>query len=279
MRLAVVTDIHHGKRSRTKRGDMAMAELALFVDCVQREKPDMVLDLGDRITDADHATDRILMAEVADAFSGIDAPIVHICGNHDRYHLSVEENAELMGQSMASEVIDAGAWQILVWRAEAKITWSETNRGFALPETDYLWLAQKISEAQKPSLVISHVPISGHSQIGNYYFQENPDLAVYPEALRVRQALSLARVPVAWLAGHVHWNSVTQIDGIFHLTQQSLTESFTTGHQPAGAWGTVDLGAEIHWAVHGMDPIACTLPVSAQRWVPPTMPFDKRPAQ
>ena len=57
------------------------------------------------------------MREVSDAFSAIDAPIYHVCGNHDRYHLSVEDNAEILGQPMASEVIDAGEWQIALWRA------------------------------------------------------------------------------------------------------------------------------------------------------------------
>lgn len=280
MKLAIVTDIHHGKPSHTKRGDTAMDQMAQFAVRVRCEAPDMVLDLGDRITDADATTDRVLMAEVSDAFSSIDVPVHHICGNHDRYHLSVAENAEIMGQPMASEVIDAGPWQILLWRAEAKITWSETYRGFDLPEADYLWLAHHIAAAEKPTLILSHVPVSGHAQIGNYYFQENPDLSTYPQSPRVRQALGQARVPVVWLAGHVHWNSVTQIDGMFHLTQQSLTESFTTGGEPAGAWATLDLGSEVTWTVQGKDSFACTLPTHTQRWVPPLRPFSRgRPQQ
>ncbi|MEL6572412.1 MAG: metallophosphoesterase [Pseudomonadota bacterium] len=275
MKLAIVTDIHHGKPSHTKRGDTALEQMAIFADGVKSEAPDLVLDLGDRITDADADTDKGLMAEVADAFTAVDAPIHHVCGNHDLYYLSAEDNAGIMGQSMASEVVNAGTWQILLWRADAAITWTETHRGFNLPEQDYLWLAHQLAAASKPTLVVSHVPVSGHSQIGNYYFESNPDVATYPQSPRVREALALAQVPVIWMAGHVHWNTVTQVNGVFHLTQQSLTESFTTGGAPAGSWGTLTLADEVTWQVYGDDPFSCKLPVQSRKWVPPLKPFAK----
>ncbi|MEO0914896.1 MAG: metallophosphoesterase, partial [Pseudomonadota bacterium] len=130
MKLAIITDIHHGKRHHTKRGDTAMDQMARVAEDVNAVVPDLVLDLGDRITDADHATDLALMKDVADAFGAIDGPTHHICGNHDLYHLTVEENAEIMGQALSNEVIDAGTWQILEWRADARITWSDDQRGF-----------------------------------------------------------------------------------------------------------------------------------------------------
>ena len=274
MKIAIVSDIHHGAPHHTKRGDTALDQMARFAEFVDTETPDLVLDLGDRITDKDQATDMRLAREVAQAFATLPTPIHHVCGNHDVYHLTPDENAEILGQSMSSEVLDLGAWQVLLWRADAKITWTETRRGFTLPEADYLWLSRQIMAAEKPTLVVSHVPVSGHSQIGNYYFQANPDVATYPQAPRVRAALGQAKVPVVCLAGHVHWNTATQIDGIWHLTQQSLTESFTTGGAPAGAMGTLVLGDDdVHWRVAGLDPFECRLTPSAQRWTPPLAPF------
>ncbi|MBO6777903.1 MAG: metallophosphoesterase [Marinibacterium sp.] len=277
MKLAIVTDIHHGRPHHTKRGDTAMDQMARFAQAMRQAAPDLVLDLGDRITDENAKKDSALMSEVADAFSSIDVPVHHVCGNHDLCHLTAEENAALMGQSMASEVIDAGAWNILLWRADAKITWSDDQRGFNVPEADYLWLVHHLTAADKPTLVVSHVPVSGHGQAGNYYFEANPDLSTYPQTPRLRAALNQAKAPVIWLAGHVHWNSVTQLDGIFHLTQQSLTESFTTGGAPAGAWGSLTLDHEVAWRVHGLDPFACVLPVRTASWVPPLAPFAGRP--
>lgn len=275
MKLAIVADIHHGKPHHTKRGDVALELLDQFATFVRDAAPDLILDLGDRISDENKETDLKLAREVADAFSSIDIPTYHVSGNHDRYHLSVEENAEILGQPMESKVIDAGAWQIALWRAETKITWNESWRGFTLPESDFLWLSRLVASAEKPTIVVSHVPISGYSQVGNYYFQENPDLAGYPESPRVRLALSQAHVPIISLAGHVHWNTIAQIDGIYHLTQQSLTESFTTG-APAKAWGTMELASNVHWQVLGLDPFESRFSPSSRRWTPPLKPFMRK---
>lgn len=275
-RIAIVTDIHHGAPSLTKRGDVALSLLADFVDWANAEKPDLVLDLGDRISDIDTPTDMGLERDVAAALSGLDAPLHHLCGNHDRDFLTVAENEEILGATLASEVIDLGEWQLALWRADAKIHRSGPKPGFHLPEPDLIWLSRMAQAAQKPTLVASHVPVSGHSQIGNYYFEHNAAVSTYPQAARARAALAQARVPVACVAGHVHWNTVTTVDGIVHITQQSLTESFSTTGEPARAWGMMTLGDTVHWRVFGDDPFEAQVTPTAQRWTPPIEPFFGR---
>lgn len=273
LRIAVVADIHHGSPSHTKRGDTALPLMARFADWTNTEAPDLVLDLGDRISDVDEATDLQLEAEVAEAFKAVNAPVYHVCGNHDRDHLSVAQNEEILGQSLKSEVLDFADWQVVLWRADAKICRDPERRGFQLPETDLLWLSRTIQNAQKPTLVVSHVPVSGHAQTGNYYFQRNPEFSRYPETDRVRSVLAQAKVPVACLAGHVHWNTVTTVDGIPHLTQQSLTESFTTQGKPAESWGLLTLSDTVHWQVLGKDPFEARVSPRSGPWTPPLMPF------
>lgn len=277
-RIAIVTDIHHGAPSHTKRGDTALPLLAEFVDWVNAEKPDLVLELGDRISDIDTETDLRLEQEVADALSGLTVPIHHICGNHDRDHISVEQNEQILNARLVNEVIDLGDWQLALWRADAKIHRTPDLMGFDLPEADLLWLSRMVLRAEKPTLIASHVPFSGHSQIGNYYFQQNAGVATYPQADRVRMALSQARVPVICIAGHVHWNTVNTVDGIPHLTQQSLTESFTTAGEPARSWGLMTLGQTVHWQVFGDDPFEARLTPSTTRWTPRLDPFLPRKA-
>lgn len=277
LRIAVVADIHHGAPSHTKRGDAALDLLARFAEFCNAEKPDLVLDLGDRISDVDAETDARLQREVAAVFAagfaGRNQPVAHICGNHDRDHLAATENEALLGAPLRSEVLDLGSWQVALWRADSKIHRDRPDPGFDLPEADLLWLSRMAQAAAKPTLLVSHVPISGHAQTGNYYFQRNPTLSTYPQAERARAALAQARVPVVALAGHVHWNTVTTVDGIPHLTQQSLTESFTTAGEPAGAWGMLELGETVRWQVFGLDPFAATVTPSARRWTPPLAPF------
>ncbi|KAF0231187.1 MAG: hypothetical protein FD175_1056 [Beijerinckiaceae bacterium] len=285
LKIAIVTDIHHGKDAEAKKGGSALRLMADFAAFVSQEKPDLVLDLGDRISDEDPETDVILEREVNAAFEPIRAvcPVHHLCGNHDRDFLSVAQNEEILGQSLTHQILDAGGWRIVLWRADTRI---QRPDGFQCPKSDIAWLANAIAEADRPLLVASHVPVSGHSQIGNYYFQRNPGSSTYPQhAELVRDVLRASKVPTLCLAGHVHWNTVTTIDGIPHLTQQSLTESFVMSPEngageACGAFGLLNLNAEtIDWQVFGADAFRAVIPVeqTARRWYRPLAGFDDVP--
>lgn len=276
LRLAFVADIHHGENSFTKVGAQALPLMAEFRRFVAEAKPDAVIDLGDRISDCDHATDLRLEREVAEAFAPIVAPRFHICGNHDRDHLSVAENETILGLPLGHRIVDLGDWRLVFWAADSKI---HRPGGFVLRESDLLWLAATVDAADRPLAIMSHVPISGHAQTGNYYFERNPDVSTYPGAERARAVLRRARVPVVCLSGHVHWNTLTTVDGIPHLTLQSLTESFTTMPEAAGAWGMLELGDTISWSVFGKDPFSARIDAkeTLRRWMTPLQPFHEHP--
>lgn len=276
IKLCLVADIHHGADHLTKKGSQALPLFEGFARFVAETRPDAVVDLGDRISDVDEATDLRLEREVADAFGSIDARVFHLCGNHDRDHLTVAQNAEILGQPLASCTVDLGDWTLVLWRADSRI---HRPGGFSLPEADLLWLAGVVQSATKPLVIVSHVPVSGHSQAGNYYFERNPEMSTYPQAPRVRTILAAARVPVVAISGHVHWNTLTMVGGQPHLTLQSLTETFTTHPEPAGSFALLELSDAIDWRVFGADPFAVRLDAAAtiRRWVAPLPPFAEMP--
>jgi Icc-related predicted phosphoesterase len=276
LRLAFVADIHHGENSFTKVGAQALPLMAEFGRFVAETKPDAVIDLGDRISDRDHATDLRLEQEVAEAFAPLAAARFHLCGNHDRDHLSVAENEAILGQPLGHRTVDLGDWRLVLWAACAKI---HRPGGFVLRESDLLWLAATIAAADRPLVIMSHVPLSGHAQTGNYYFERKPEFSTNPGAERARAVLREARVPVVCLAGHVHWNTLATVDGIPHLTLQSLTESFTTMPEPAAAWGLLELGDSIGWTVFGQDRFSARIEAAdtLRRWMTPLQPFDEHP--
>jgi predicted phosphodiesterase len=281
VRIAVVADIHHGANHMTKLGSSALPLLAEFRRFVAEARPDAVVDLGDRISDRDRDNDLVLAREVAEAFRPINVPRFHICGNHDRDHMDVADNAELLGQELGNTTIDLGGWRIVLWRADSRIRRQHRDgmHGFVLAEADLLWLAGVVRQADRPLAIMSHVPVSGHAQTGNYYFERNPHLSTYPGAERVRAVLRMARVPVVCIAGHVHWNTLTTVDGIPHITLQSLTESFTTHPAPAASWALLELDEAINWEVFGEDRFAHRQDAAAtlRRWVPPLAPFAPPP--
>ncbi|MBD8892506.1 metallophosphoesterase [Roseibium litorale] len=277
VRIALVADIHHGAPSATKRGDAALDLMDGFARFSNDAAPDFVIDLGDRISDIGRDTDLRLEREVAESFRAVEAPVYHINGNHDRDHLEVADNEEILGQPLGNMTFDAGGWRIVLWRADSKIHRTPAHSGFILREADLLWLSRVAQNADRPLMVFSHVPVSGHAQTGNYYFERNPSASTYPMAERARAALAQCRHPVVCLSGHVHWNTVTVVDGITHLTQQSLTESFTTKGEPAGAFGLIELGDTVSWQVLGLDPMAYAFKPHADRWTPPLPGFDEHP--
>jgi hypothetical protein len=265
VRIAIVTDIHHAPDRDD--GLDALVLLRAFGDFVAETRPALILDLGDRIADRSPERDGKTMGEVADVFASLPAPTRHVCGNHDLINLSVEDNERILGQMLGHETLDVGAWRIALWRANARL---DAEGRFSLGGGDLAWLEATLAASDRPLLVASHVPVSGQSQIGNFHFEENPAGATYPEAASIRRVLRGARQPLVWISGHVHWNSLTFVDGDAHLTQQSLSERFTTWPEPAGAFGLLTLGEAVEWRVFGRDPIEIRLDAArlAARWRP-----------
>ena len=100
---------------------------------------------------------------------------------------------------------------------------------------------------------------------------------------RIREVLRASKVPTVCLAGHVHWNTLTTIDGIPHLSQQSLTESFVMSSEsgagkPCGSFGLLHITTDnIDYQVVGADAFRCILPLAqtARRWYSPMGKFDE----
>jgi hypothetical protein len=278
LRIAIVTDIHHGKDHFTKKGSAALPLMAEFARFVADAKPNLVVDLGDRISDCSRETDLVLEREVAEAFAPIAVPHVHLCGNHDREHLTVAENEEILGEPLGHRTFDIGGWRLVLWAADTLL---RQPGGFVLIEADLLWLAAAVRAADRPLAIMSHVPVSGHAQTGNYYFERNPGLSTYPGAERVRAVLRGAAVPVVWISGHVHWTTINQVDGIPHFTLQSLTETYSTHPEPSGAYALLELDDTIGFTAHGLEPMAVRLSTAAaaRRWITPLPPFDEVPPQ
>lgn len=268
LRLVAVTDIHHGADQGSKLGSSALGLLDRVADAVAAERPAAVLELGDRISEVDPATDRRLQGEVAERLSAFRAPVLSVCGNHDLVHLSAEENGALLSQRMDHRLVDLDGWRIILWRAEAKLP---ATGGFRLAEGDLAWLEAAIAGSDRPMVLVSHVPLSGQAMWGNLYFERCPERAAYREQAAIRAVLAKANRPLVAVAGHVHWNSLALVDGIPHLSLQSLTESFTTDGAPAGAWARLRLGATIRLEVVGRDPLAVELEAARTtcRWLPP----------
>lgn len=280
MKIAIVTDIHHGPVSHTKKeGWDGLAVLSGFIDWAEANGADMILDLGDHISDTSRENDLRVMGEVVATFERSKLPRVHVLGNHDVAKLSVADNEQLFGTSMQSRVHDLGAFRLIAWQPDVEIRWPH---GFVETRAHLDWLIETLNADPRPAIIATHVPVSGHSQIGNYYFERNPQFSTYPDHERIRAAVEATGKVAAWLSGHVHWNTITTIAGIRHITIQSMSERFTTMPEPAAAFAMLEITeGELDLVVHGEDPFAARMPFRAsgvRPWMQPVGPFSQREA-
>lgn len=275
MKIAIVADIHHGPQSHNKAADWdGLARLGDFVEHAEAAGADLLLDLGDHISDVDAPTDRRSAADVAEALAAFSGPRLHVLGNHDVVNLSVADNEAIFGQGMESRVVDLGAIRLVAWQPGVKIT---MGRGFAPAASGLSWLVDALNEDERPAIIATHVPLSGHSQIGNHYFENNAAYSTYPDHALVRRAVEATGRAAMWLSGHVHWNTVTNVGGVQHVTVQSLSERFTTMPETAAAFATLTVrGGSAEIDVAGNDPFFARLAFrrSGDRpWLAPTGPF------
>ncbi len=261
-----MTDIHFGLDTDTKKGSVALELLGRFLRAAEAVRADALIDLGDRISDIGPSEDLRLARRVGAAFGSTPRKRLHLCGNHDRAFLSAAENAAALGIDTGSRVVELAGARLVLWEPNVR---TSPGQGFSLAPGNLEWLEANLVGSFGPTLLFSHVPLSGQSMAGNYWFERDPSGAAYRQQPQIREVLARCPGAMAAFAGHVHWNSVTILDGIPHFTLQSLTETFTTYPEPAGSFALLELtDGMLRWAVHGLDPLDVMLPLRAKdRWL------------
>ena len=252
LKLAIITDIHHGPPRYTKKGAEALPLLESFVKEVSSGDFDLLVDLGDRITNVDKETDWDLANEVADIFRNINVPTYHLLGNHDLHYLSVRENELLLGSKLSSHSRDVKGKHLVFWNINLSNTYADNQ----IPsDSDLSWLNTDLNHTELPTIIFTHVPLDNASMVGNFWFQNNVDVASLQNTGRARKIIEASGKVILCIAGHTHWNKLSNIDGIHYLTIQSLSESFTTGGMASEAWAELTIDEVLHCVVHGNDRI------------------------
>lgn len=273
IKIAIVTDIHNGSDHFTKKGSAALSLLKDFCDFAEGWNADIIMDTGDRIIDVDLASDKKHLNEVAQVFSTLTMQRGHLLGNHDVENLTPEDNADLLNVSMGSRIITINGYHLVIWQANTCNYWPD---GLDLKPKDLAWIERALNEVSGPCIVFTHVPLDSGSMTGNYYFAENTRHATYPQVAEARRILEESQRVILCIAGHVHWNSLNYVNNIPYLTLHSLTECCNTMNDPSRAWATLEIGDNINWQVHGLEPIQITLPVprTSHRWLTPRKPVS-----
>jgi Icc protein len=258
LKIALIADIHHGNDIGTKLGSAALVLMQPFVDWVNAIRPDLVVELGDRINDVDKDADLKWTQDVAHVFTAVQPPCVHILGNHDANQLARAESEEAMQTTFAPHSRDVQGYHLVFWNSAVQVE----QGGFHLAPADLDWLQTDLVATDLPTLIFSHLPLDNGSMLGNFYFETAaPGGAHYAEGAVARDIIERSGKVIACLAGHTHWNAHNTIDGVHYITIHSLTESFTTHPYPTGAFGILAIDDTLTVEVFGRDPAWYRLPL------------------
>lgn len=259
MRFALITDVHFGPPAffDGKLRKLSHEAGRLTGDFVERmntvERPELVVNLGDVIEDESSGRDRRAYAEFLSIVERLDAPLMHVAGNHDSVHLADAELAALWRHDGPLHYGRdyAGAHFVVLHTRETH------DVAVHLSDAQLEWLKADLERATLPVVVLMHHPASEQRLEHNRWFEHAPHICRVVERRALRRVLEASGKVVAVFNGHVHWNHLDVIGGIPYITLQSLTENLDEDApgRAARAWAVCDLDAHrLSVDVQGAEP-------------------------
>ncbi len=193
----MITDLHYADRDSVS-GRMyreSTAKLAEFVEVMNREKVDFVVELGDyKDQDIQPDPEKTLsyLRTIEAVFAGFKGPRYHVLGNHDEDSLT---KAEFLGVAGNSGIpadrtyysFDVRGVHFVVLDPNFRSDGKEFGRGaFAwedcnLPPAELDWLKADLAAGQGPAVVFIHQQLDGE---GAYYVKNAAAARADPGRLR-----------------------------------------------------------------------------------------------
>jgi Icc protein len=205
----------------------------------QVDRPDLVVNLGDVVEDDTRDADRERYAEFVRILSSLDAPVLHVAGNHDQIGLTHDDLRELWGHEgplYYSRDIGGVHFAILNTQEIKDVV-------IRLPDEQIAWLKDDLAKATAPVVVLMHHPASDQDLAGNRWFEKAPNICRIAERKELRRVIEDSGKVVAVFNGHVHWNHLDVIENIPYFTLQSLIENLDEDApgRPAASHAVCDL--------------------------------------
>jgi Icc protein len=257
VRLAVITDIHHGRPAANARGCRIEDEFQTFVQWLADNKPDYVIEMGDRTSGKTRDEDAVYMQDVVRRFQDVPEPKIHMMGNHDADFFTFEENGAFLNRPMQSHSIDIGGFHLVFWQADVRL--DESKRGMAGPSDANLeWLSQDLQSTDLKTVIFSHVPLNATCSTVNPYMDLHKAVCwgFYLRQQEIQDVIGKGRHVVACINGHAHLPAWSRLDGIHYLTVPAYGEAMATWPQVSAAFADVLLNEnDMAVKIHGRDPL------------------------
>ena len=228
IKLGVITDLHFGFAPD------AMARFDDFLETLEAEKPDAVLQLGDFCHPEEAA--RSLVKK----WNSIKAPRINVLGNHDMDKGSKQQIMDFWEMPSRFGIYDLARLSVVVLdlnnleRQGKTLPYDKGNyfqsgqRLNLMDEEQKEWLAETLIKGEKPALILSHQPL-GFAERGGQIPKEQQevfDILVQSRAENHKGAAAIC------LSGHLHVDRATIHQGFPCLSVNSASYHWCDGMNP-----------------------------------------------
>ena len=221
LRVGLMTDLHYADKPPTKTRFYreALAKLDEAVEIMNREKPALVVELGDFIDQADSVEKEIEWLQTMEShFAKLSMPRHYVLGNHCVGTLTKQEFAANTKASGGHESFESGGVTFLILDAcfrsdgtpysRKNFDWKDAN----LPASQLSWLESELNKASGPVIVLAHQRLDADKA---HAVQNAP---------AARALLEKSGKVLAVFQGHSHKNDYQQIAGIHYTTLVAMVE-------------------------------------------------------
>lgn len=225
LKIAIVSDIHAGSDNEFIKGTLSFDLLREALSHLATEKPDYLVDLGDRTND-DHVYELVKhLNKLGKLFANFSAPRQHLLGNHDFLHPAMQ--SKYLGFTFGNASLELGAWQLVFLNAfDGSVSGKITDQ-------DLIWLEQTLAASRLPAIIFTHQPLDGQDVKGNVLFEPFPHWLHSEGHEKARAILEASKKVQLVLSGHGHWTHLEHIKGIYYLTLDSFVPSAKTSNATA----------------------------------------------
>ncbi len=221
LKVGLMTDLHYADKESTKTRFYreALDKLDEAVEIMNREKPALVVELGDFIDQADSVEKEIEWLRTMEShFAKLSMPRHYVLGNHCVGTLTKEEFAAHTKAGGGFESFEASGVTFLIldacFRADGtpysrkNFDWKDSH----VPASELSWLESELAKAGGPVFVFAHQRL------------DDAKAHTVQNAAAVRSLFEKSGKVHAVFQGHSHKNDYQQIADIHYTTLVAMVE-------------------------------------------------------